>query len=330
MNSAKPTNLHAPLPPLTYPHSDFAVRLVIRSLWTVTHVYVQSTFDLLAWVFCFALFFFFFIELSRRLGFDFWISLKFLFPVTLASSDIYIYIFIHKNIRVYIPFHLQETYDVCEKCTQPLESNIKCIMYTRSSVFQTPPRHAPEHTVVIRFGIHACINIYFYVYFSLLFFSTSFFICSNPWLKSSPRLIHHLIWIAHFSLERKRARARARVCTHTYITNFHIIIIKNTSATYSWEKKKRKTFFLRFPTTMYQLYNMTTVRGVCAREKMLPLFLLLLSRWPLLRPPQRQQWLKLLANLCTRTAALDSFFSVVKREVRKRFVLMYRKIKINK
>jgi len=177
LNSAKPPN-----PPPFTPLSGFAVRLVIRSLWTVTYVYVQSTFDLLAWVFCFALFFL--IELSRRLGFDFWISLKFLFPVALTLSDIYIYITyicIHTNAHVYIPFHLEETYDVCEKCTQPLESNIKCIMYTRSSVFRTPARRAPEHTVVIRFGILPYINIYFYMYFSLFFF-----ICSNPWLKSSP------------------------------------------------------------------------------------------------------------------------------------------------
>lgn len=82
---------------------------------------------------------------------------------------IYIYKCIHTNAHVYISFHLEETYDVCEKCTQPLESNIKCIMYTRSSVFRTPARRAPEHTVVIRFGILAYINIYFYMYFSLFF-----------------------------------------------------------------------------------------------------------------------------------------------------------------
>jgi len=135
---------------------------------------------------------FFLIELSRRLGFDFWISLKFLFPVA-PLSDIYIfYMCIHTNAHVYIPFHLEKTYDVCEKCTQPLESKIKCIMYIRSSVFRTPARHAPEHTVVIRFGILSYINIYLYMYFSLFFY-----ICSNPRLKYSPCLIHHPIWIAH-------------------------------------------------------------------------------------------------------------------------------------
>lgn len=175
--------------------------------------------------FCFA---FFLIELSRRLGFDFWISLKFLSPVTLTLW--YIYKCIHTNVHVYISFHLEETYDVCEKCTQPLESNIKCIMYTRSSVFRTPAHRAPEHTVVIRFGILSYINIYFHMYFSLFFYLFESLAEIFSILNTSPYLNSTLLFCVCANM-------------HTYIyQEFSYYYNKNSITVYSW-KKNTKHFF---------------------------------------------------------------------------------------
>lgn len=185
---------------------------------------MQSTFDLLAWVFALPFF------LSNYLGvldliFEFhWNS----FPPSPSLYDIYKCI--HTNFHVYISFHLEETYDVCEKCTQPLESNIKCIMYTRSSVFRTPAHRAPEHTVVIRFGILSYINIYFHMYFSLFFYLFESLAEIFSILNTSPYLNSTLLFCVCANMQ-------------AYIyQEFSYYNNKNTITVYSWKKKIQNTF----------------------------------------------------------------------------------------
>lgn len=115
----------------------------------------------------------------------------------------------------------KKTYDVCEKCTQPLESNIKCIMYTRSSVFRTPAHRASEHTVVIRFGILSYINIYFHMYFSLFFYLFESLAEIFSILNTSPYLNSTLLFCVCVNM-------------HTYIyQEFSYYYNKNTIAVYS-------------------------------------------------------------------------------------------------
>lgn len=147
-------------------------------------------------------------------------------------------------------------------------------MYTHARASSERPRtHNPRvHTVVIRFGIYEriYINIYIFICIFLSFFFIFYFICSNPWQKFSPSLIHHPIWIAHTLLFC--ARTRAHQCTYTrvhthlrvhttyeYFANFHIIyiiIIRNISTVYFREK-------------IFSSSSQTTVRTSSTHENML-------------------------------------------------------------